>query len=475
MKEETKQELEQLLCKARQSIVIEVPEGYEPISVDTYKKHLQSLRKHYRSDLRTQMSFYYLDIQNEAIKSKLLDFIKAQFKDFINEEHDNLTQPASYGIGNGGSLSGQSVDMLLTKLLQVAIASGVQRAIAAFDKSVGETKGLFRRIILLQGLGTHPEDSHKLTEIQICEGVRLIYLPDDPHKLPPYLFDRGFSSLFFQSNPGIFMRKAIIVIDCEVSPLFIKPEFGPPTVHSDGSKSVSPVKDAYPFQITIKSAEFPEFDVDQFCRVISLTCNFGCVPILDWGYIDPDELFSVVGHGIIPTARCVLPNEPVSFNRISETQIPKIKCLYEAVVKLDSNILKKLQIPIERWIKSKTSQTPEDKIIDVAIALEALYLSDISEPTELSFRLRLHAAWHLKEKEEDRKALMREFTEIYRWRSTVVHTGKLPEKGSGKKKKPYTPEEVREFITRAQDLCRDSIMKILEDGKFPDWNNLILG
>ena len=36
-------------------------------------------------------------------------------------------------------------------------------------------------------------------------------------------------------------------------------------------------------------------------------------------------------------------------------------------------------------------------------------------------------------------------------------------------------EEVREFITRAQDLCRDSILKILEDREFPDWNDLILG
>ena len=31
------------------------------------------------------------------------------------------------------------------------------------------------------------------------------------------------------------------------------------------------------------------------------------------------------------------------------------------------------------------------------------------------------------------------------------------------------------LLSRTQDLCRDSILKILEDGKFPDWNNLILG
>ncbi len=46
---------------------------------------------------------------------------------------------------------------------------------------------------------------------------------------------------------------------------------------------------------------------------------------------------------------------------------------------------------------------------------------------------------------------------------------------SKSKKRPYTQEEIKELITNAQDLCHESILKILEDGKFPDWNNLILG
>ena len=128
MNEKKKQELEQLLYEAMESLIIEAPEGYEPISIDTYKDRLQSLRKHYRPRLNSYMSSYYLDIQNEDIKSKLVDFINVQFKDFINEEF-NVIQPASYGIGNGGSASGQPVQVLLTKLLQIAIASEEQRAI----------------------------------------------------------------------------------------------------------------------------------------------------------------------------------------------------------------------------------------------------------------------------------------------------------------------------------------------------------
>ena len=67
---------------------------------------------------------------------------------------------------------------------------------------------------------------------------------------------------------------------------------------------------------------------------------------------------------------------------------------------------------------------------------------------------------------------MKEFSEIYNWRSKVVHTGKLPNKT---KKTTFTPGEIDKFIERAQDLCRESIIKILEDGKFPKWSSLILG
>lgn len=373
MTEQRKQKLKHLLSEAMETLVIESPEGYESISVETYREYLQSVRKHYRPDLDSLTRLYYPNIQNEDIESKLLDFIKVEFKDYINEKVE-VIQPASYGIVNTRRVSGQHVEFLLIKLLQIAIASGEQRAIIVFDKSTRETTGTFQRIILLQGPDIDRRNPDELIEIQIYEGIRLVFLPDNHKKLPPYLFDGGFSSLSFQSTPGIFMRKAIIVIDCEVSPLFFRPEFAPPTVHSDGSKSYTAKADAYSFETKIKSPEYPEFDVDQFCQAISLTCNFACVPILDWGYIDPDELFSVAAHGLRPAARCVLPNEPISFNRISETQIPEIKRLYEALVNLNSKSPEKLQIAIDRWIKSKGNRNNVDKMIDLGVAFEALYL-----------------------------------------------------------------------------------------------------
>ncbi len=103
--------------------------------------------------------------------------------------------------------------------------------------------------------------------------------------------------------------------------------------------------------------------------------------------------------------------------KVGETEIDEAKCLYRKLINLSSSDREKLQIPFDRWLRSKTPRNPIDKIIDLGIAFEALYLSNIKEPAELSFRLRLHAAWHLRENEEDRQDLMREFSEIYSWRS----------------------------------------------------------
>ena len=424
---ETKQELEQLLHEAIEHLKINNAEFVEPISVETYKENLRILQEHYLPDLKTKMSYYSIKIHNKEIESKFQNFINVQFKDFINKKH-RVMQPASYGIGSGGSRSGQPVEMFLTKLIEIAISTTAQRAIEAFEKSLTETKGSFKRVILLQGPTTHLEDMHELREIPICDGIRLVMLPKQPQEMPPYLFPGGFSSLMHQSHPSIFSLKAILVIECEVSPLFVKPELIVTSHNSDGTKSYGPKTDANPFQIKIKSADYPDFDVELFCQTISLSCNIACTPILEWGYIDPDEIYSVIGTGSRPTAKCVLPSGPIKFDCINKEQVPKIKEFYENLVNLKKGVRKKLQIPINRWIKSEATQTQEDKIIDIAIALESLYLSEISDKTELSFRLRLHAAWLLKENTKDRRDLMKFITEIYNCRSSIVHNGILPKK-----------------------------------------------
>ena len=467
MRKKRKEELRQLLSEARRSVIIEVPEGYEPISVEKYRECAKAFRESYRPDLSFILFYYTPNIQDDAVKSKLFNFIKEELADYILQ-HESAKPPWTYSICpakiaiRGGSILACPLDSLLEKLLEISIASGTDKAISAFDKCTRESSGTFKKIVLLEGPIYDPSlesETEEKREIRVSDGIRLVLFPLNPSELPPYLFDQKFSIVLSSAGPSVFRQKTVLIIDHTVSPLFSKP--------STDNKNQ--------FEIKTKSAEFPNFDVEKFCQAFSLVSNYAVEPLLQWSYIDQDELFNPQ-RVTTELLNLSTPKETYGLTIIDETRIEEIKNQYKELINLDSNTEEKLQIPIDRWIKSKAEDNPVDKIIDLGIALESLYLSGTESKNEIRFRFSLHAAWHLGEdKKEHREGLMKKFKAIYDWRSAVVHTGKLPKKGREKKKKPYTQEEVREFIRNAQDLCRDSIVKILEDGEFPDWNNLILG
>ena len=159
--------------------------------------------------------------------------------------------------------------------------------------------------------------------------------------------------------------------------------------------------------------------------------------------------------------------------KVEQPQVEEAKRLYNLLINLNSGTQEKLLIPINRWARSKANKDPVDKIIDLGIALEALYLSEGTRE-QLTLQFRLRASWYLGRDKEHRKRLMDEFKAIYDLRSQAVHSGVIPEKIKIRKGEGRTATS--EFIPKAQDLCRQSILKILEDGGFPaDWNNLILG
>jgi hypothetical protein len=83
MTDERKQELRQLLQEAMPNVVIEVPEQYKPISVEKYRECVKAFRKSYRPDLSYILLYYRPNIQEEAVKSKLFNFIKEKLADYI--------------------------------------------------------------------------------------------------------------------------------------------------------------------------------------------------------------------------------------------------------------------------------------------------------------------------------------------------------------------------------------------------------
>ena len=123
---------------------------------------------------------------------------------------------------------------------------------------------------------------------------------------------------------------------------------------------------------------------------------------------------------------------------------------------------RRLDMAIARWVKSKRPYAGmADRFIDLRTAMELLYLDDA--PIEMRFRLATHGAWYLGADFTERREYQRTLRDAYDAASKAVHTGEV--KGN----------EAAELLTTAQSLCRRGILRRLDQGCTPTWNDVILG
>ena len=224
------------------------------------------------------------------------------------------------------------------------------------------------------------------------------------------------------------------------------------------------------FCVELMSAKSPgshldEFSSELFCQALSLSSNSPVQASVYTEFLALDRLYNLsfgIGSG------CVLSFRPDgSQAKIGDTEIEESKRLYRILVD-HRDVQEKLRVPINRWILSKADRDEVDRIIDLGIALEALYVPDGGGDTTYKFAIR--AARYLGKDKRDREDLLVKFKQIYNCRSKAVHAGLVDTtiKFGGEK------IDWRTFIAHAQDLCLQSIKKILDEGKLTDWDSLIL-
>ena len=468
MNEKRKQELTQLLNEAIENLEI-LPRftnpPLTPVSMDRYKGYLEKSWTSYSPDTERLVRQFKLKF-NGNTKSKLLDLISLELDPFIHEGRI-LT---GYFYLQCARTNREIVELndLLEKLLNIAIFGGIEAAVSAFGKSISKDASVsFESITLLKGITLE-------AEIQVFDGIRLVPIPASSD-LPRCL------GSFSQTDVSHFYWETMLVIDYSISPIFQKPSLAA-TAEDKNYTIVTeiPPMEIEGFQIKAKGGKSPECTStastvfhQKFCQALSLACNSGVEPSRSWKFVAKDELLNINPTNLFWSSRS--PGPFGDRSKVSEDQINKAKCLYEILVNSTSNtptnIAEKLKIPIDRWIKSKINKDPVDKMIDLGTAFEPLFLPSDSVD-QLAFQFRLRASWHLGKDKADREKLMDEFKAIYTLRSRAVHNGELP---ANVKIRKGVSAPTSEFIPKAQDLCRRSIMKILGDREFPDWKSLVLG
>lgn len=427
------QALDCLLQQAMASAEIKEINRNVPISTREYLSLMASLRHSPDPNQRFAAAMCQPEIQDTATQELLLNVIRNALGPYI---HNDMLQSAT--IATGGFEDGFHINELMSHLLTIAIVRGSEYAAKNFYECAEKTSVKLQSITLIDGITIE-------NTTEISDGIRLVPIPNNFNDLPPYI------NILPLEHYTKYFGRTLLIIDELISPVFANPG------------AISPEGTTLPFRRSNVNPEFPNFTPHEFCEALSLSTNHVVEDMAWWSYIHPDEAYAV---------RSTFGSQSYDPSRLHHTHsrievdkrvIQEAMSLYSTLKGLDSDISHKLRVPIDRWIRSKKENNPVDAFINLGTALESLYLESGSTG-ELTFRLALRAAWLLRNDAQERISLKREFVEIYRLRSKAVHNGILKE-----------TEATPEFRARAQDLCLESIIKIIESGEFPDWDKLVMG
>ena len=114
----------------------------------------------------------------------------------------------------------------------------------------------------------------------------------------------------------------------------------------------------------------------------------------------------------------------------------------------------------EALARSGRFQT-DDKILDVAIALERMY-EDERDRGAIGSKLGTRAASFLETGTEDHERVIQDVQEFYTVRSAIVH----------KRKKPPSVEVKEKAFSKGFEVARRSVVKLLQEGYPSDWNTV---
>ena len=278
------------------------------------------------------------------------------------------------------------------------------------------------------------------------EGVRIEPLPKSPADLAASVGLPGNDS-FYDIYYSDFMNGVVrLSIDCTAEPALYKP--------SENGKEQRNIQRKW------AQGRIPEVEPYKFCEALSLACNRRILWALWWP--DYGELceFGKVNPSVkyplnIPKGMRVVPTREEHLKEAVEIYLARH-------ARKNTKLRRRLDIAISRWIKSKGLASLADKLIDLRIALEALYLE--GDRGEMRFRLATHGAWHLGTDPAERRKYHKALRDTYDLASKAIHAGSVQN----------TPEN-QEKLRTAQDLCRQGILKRLTEDPNLDWKDLILG
>ena len=379
-------------------------------------------------------SFSHLTpIVRDTLKASLVEEIELLLCDYVNPD----TRCVGHGLVKvlGGRIN-PPLELFVDDVVCAAAALGVSRVSQLLsDWSNGKPAHYEMRTVLFGANIDRPIELPR-------EGIRINVMPDSFDDLP-YEFPSALRYIEGSLSPDSVLGRPVLSVACSGSPVFHMPVTGM------GGR----------FYEEWAYGELPKFSLDAFCEVLSLAGN-GCIQAkYIWPHAPDLKLF------VAPPEGMGLPGGFVDTgSRITLTQrhLEDARDLFLMQDRLPEKTRTSLKVAIHRWIMSKKEISQEDKLIELRIALEALYLR--GEGSEMSYRMATRGAWHLGDSLEERKVIFSTLKVAYSLASTIVHARKTKATGF----------EQSRTLEDGQDMCRKGILKVLRNGE-PNWDELVFG
>jgi len=331
-------------------------------------------------------------------------------------------------------------------LIRAATVLGPDRAAMLLSKWADGGPRRFKIVVVLAGVWVDED-------IVLDEGLRVYRLPVSSDLLPTSLPNMT------QETMGQILGHAALEIGASTRPALFVPQEGKVPLHSHTA--------------------LDQASLDSFFLALSLVCNQQVGLAWSWNDHGESGTFTETGRNSIMSG----PGMELSTHGKTKTYHPStgvvelssfdspppnlcetsLRRAWELRTELqrrnDSD--QRFKIAVTRWAKAATPGVlSPDRLIDLRIALEALYLD--SREGELGFRLSITGARHLATDLHERKAVRKALADFYGLASRVIHGVPLKRKADVS------------LVDGAATLCRDGILKIVEQRNQPDWTEFLL-
>ncbi len=417
------------------------------VDIDSTVTNSKELKKYSAVELRNLLlsreSFHGPVIRGTNIANCLLDDLVCKLRPLLKAHIEPKSDQIGIGIVNllagiPGPMTfpsevngGESMKDFARSLVRASATLGAARVVQILFRWIDGEPLHYTTKVLLHGPSLDQA-------IESKDGVKVTRLPESPYMLDSHL------PRFIMESHGISLLPGgtILSIPCEATPALYNP---------------SPEREerSHDLQHTCAGGELPDLSVNSFCEALSLACD-NCVR---WGLIwrEFGELREFDDQIVLMS--------PVNAPRWNNDFVMRQDHL-ETAVEIHKRCASKAPTPtmaISRWVKSKRPDaTFLDKCIDLRIALEALFLPDDPQG-EKSFRLAITGARYLGRHLTERKEYRQQLSKIYNLASKAIHAAAIE-----------SSEKNKNTLTAGQNLCRQGILKRLEQDERPDWDTFLL-